>query len=362
MINLKDTWFIEYNNQKYFTVQDAIDKLGSNFKNAYLNFYDDHYGQYDWSIEPTESFEELKKQRALQIREKYNYIRIWASYAADSGTVINTFLKNNIIIDEIVNYVAKWQTELTELEREHHTIFVPKIKEFLKKTNKTKITLHDLGAKDVAAMMKVKNKNQSGITPPYLDVAHMSNGLFPNYEYMDVYAEGKPKLYIWKGRFFTQFDLPYVHDMLSRTFLTPTTEFFTSHELPKLHIKQCHLVKNKIKKEKPHLINQSFKQVIVITEVMKFEDGSLMETFIEDACRDFNDFGFCPPKTADDFPIKAGLRNKDIFRIRGWYDSDPTSLKDYFDYIKSYFKTPIFTYNNGVQKVTLNCKTYDLGS
>jgi hypothetical protein len=65
------------------------------------HFNQPQYEMYNWTIEPTESLDELYRQRAQQIRDNYDYIVVWYSGGADSWCVLDTFLKNNIKIDEI---------------------------------------------------------------------------------------------------------------------------------------------------------------------------------------------------------------------------------------------------------------------
>jgi hypothetical protein len=63
------------------------------------------YSSYDWRIEPTETLEELYRQRAQQIRDRYDYLVLWFSGGADSSNVFNSFINNNIKLDEVASYV-----------------------------------------------------------------------------------------------------------------------------------------------------------------------------------------------------------------------------------------------------------------
>lgn len=358
-------WYIEYEDQKYYSVNSAMESLKKDFSKAYLNYHDDLFGQYDWTIEPSESFETLKYQRAKQIRESYDYVRIFASYAADSGTVINTFLKHNFLIDEIVNHVSKWENSLTDLEQEHHTLFVPKIKDFLKETRKTIITVSEMTADNVFEMMHLKNEDRSSIVPTRYSISHVSKKLLLDKNFIDLYAECKPHLYIDKGKFYTNFSLPYVHDLMSRP---NTIDFFTSPDFPKLHIKQCHILKNAVKKHFTNLILDSYKHVIHINEggsdrIKQLMPDLVMETFIEDHCRDFNDFGLTPSVgVKSSQPISGGLNVKEQARVSGFYNSNKSLLTDYLDFVKDFFKLPLFEFENKkLKKVTLKTKTYDLG-
>ena len=66
------------------------------------NFNNDVFDNYDWSIEPTESLQELYRQRAIGIRERYDYVIIMYSGGGDSQTVLDSFLQNNLHVDEII--------------------------------------------------------------------------------------------------------------------------------------------------------------------------------------------------------------------------------------------------------------------
>ena len=65
-------------------------------------FNDDVYGAIDWSVPIVDSLDELYRQRAQQLREKYDYITLYFSGGADSSNMLRAFVNNNIFIDEIV--------------------------------------------------------------------------------------------------------------------------------------------------------------------------------------------------------------------------------------------------------------------
>jgi hypothetical protein len=66
-------------------------------------FNNDVFDVVDWTQEPTASLEELYLARARQIREQYDYVILSYSGGSDSQNILNTFLNNNIRIDEIVS-------------------------------------------------------------------------------------------------------------------------------------------------------------------------------------------------------------------------------------------------------------------
>lgn len=69
-------------------------------------FNDGVYSAMDWTTEPAHTLKELYHHRALQLREKYDYLVLYYSGGADSDTVLNSFVDNGILIDEVVSYVT----------------------------------------------------------------------------------------------------------------------------------------------------------------------------------------------------------------------------------------------------------------
>jgi hypothetical protein len=70
-------------------------------KLPYWNFHDDVFKNFDWTTKPLKTIEQVYKERAQQLRDKYDYISISFSGGADSWNVLNSFLSNNIHVDEI---------------------------------------------------------------------------------------------------------------------------------------------------------------------------------------------------------------------------------------------------------------------
>ncbi len=80
------------------------------------HFNDEIFTNLDWSIPVEHNLEDLYKKRALQLRESYDYIVILFSGGADSTTVLQTFVKNKIFIDEIYVY---WPVSVMKNKKIH---------------------------------------------------------------------------------------------------------------------------------------------------------------------------------------------------------------------------------------------------
>jgi hypothetical protein len=99
----KNSGFWQTENRCFFNKTECL-RYASKLKTdkVSFHFYDEVYGSYDWKKEPTESLEELYKERAIQLREKYKHLVLMISGGADSTTMLQSFLKNNIKVDELV--------------------------------------------------------------------------------------------------------------------------------------------------------------------------------------------------------------------------------------------------------------------
>lgn len=92
------------NNKLFFNKIEAI--LEANKSNTHVewDYHDRIFSQRPWDVDPPVELAELYKQRALQLREAYDHLVLFYSGGVDSWYILNTFLKNNIPIDEIYMY------------------------------------------------------------------------------------------------------------------------------------------------------------------------------------------------------------------------------------------------------------------
>ena len=80
--------------RKYGVTSDIIKPVLFNDPNWVSNI--------DWTFEPLESWDSLCKERALQLKDELGEIILAFSGGSDSTLILNTFLKHNIPIDEVV--------------------------------------------------------------------------------------------------------------------------------------------------------------------------------------------------------------------------------------------------------------------
>ena len=63
------------------------------------------YQYSDDSVIQCKSFDELLKERCIQLRDKYNYLILYFSGGSDSETTLQSFIRSGIHLDEIVTNV-----------------------------------------------------------------------------------------------------------------------------------------------------------------------------------------------------------------------------------------------------------------
>lgn len=145
----------------YYTVGDSVfeKKVLAVYHASQTNekikwtWNDNTMALFDWTKEPTLSLDELYKIRAQQIRDEYDYVLIFCSGGADSTNVLQSFLKNNIHVDEVVagaplSGLSSWDwnnadNAASNTISETQFAQLPLMEYVQKNFPKTKVTIHD---------------------------------------------------------------------------------------------------------------------------------------------------------------------------------------------------------------------------
>lgn len=133
-------------NFKTYSKLSAIEEMKRTGIHLEWHFNKEQYSVYDWTKEPTESLDELYRQRAQQIRDNYDYIVVWYSGGADSWCVLNSFIKNDIKVDEIAHFCS-YEADNNKHSVLNEEIFytaIPKTQEILEKYPDTKQRVVDI--------------------------------------------------------------------------------------------------------------------------------------------------------------------------------------------------------------------------
>jgi hypothetical protein len=215
-------------------------------------------GKQNWATPIATPFSTLLEQRARQLRDQYNYIRFFYSGGADSHTVLLTFLRLQLPIDEIVLFRLNPFDHFTGLDNsEINFVALPFLEEQMRqgKLRRTKITLLDVGKSHFHDFYRngywMESVNDFMFRPTSL--SHLYQ-LFPRFgalpaPYCDLQGGDKPRLFWEHGYYYTAFwDNQRCHSVGAENL----EEFFLTEDLPELHVKQCQMVKDRLKEIWPH--------------------------------------------------------------------------------------------------------------
>jgi hypothetical protein len=145
--------YYQVGHNNYVKKTDALVAATKSRLPVHWNFHDDVYSAADWTRRPAGTLRELYRIRAQQLRDRYDYIVIHFSGGADSWTVLNSFLSNNIPVDEVYTRWARAERKYTKanaldrrecnLSSEYEYATEPVLKEIQKKFPNTCIYVDD---------------------------------------------------------------------------------------------------------------------------------------------------------------------------------------------------------------------------
>lgn len=227
----------EYAGTRYKNKFKVIEASRGDLQKISFHAYPDFLYQKDYTSESLTNYKELLRQRALQLRDKYKFLKLYFSGGQDSFTMLNVFIENDIFLDQININLFGSENSKSNIEANEYAI--PFIKKNFENT-KTKISLikNDLDYYNEYLGEKwLKTKSS-------FSIRHFH---FPNIRgnnYCNILGYLDPTVYFDKGKYYHQlFDGEIVELVNSRN----VEFFFSSPDFFDLHIKQLHLVKNFIK-------------------------------------------------------------------------------------------------------------------
>jgi hypothetical protein len=127
-------------------------------QNVLWEFNSDVFSKCDWQTPIQSSILELYKLRAQQLRNKYDHLILAYSGGPDSDGVLDSFLINNIHLDEIViqwpekltkgKFIVSNNRDATNILSEYELTAKPKLEYVKKNFPRTKITFLDMDTLD----------------------------------------------------------------------------------------------------------------------------------------------------------------------------------------------------------------------
>ena len=244
---------VAYNN-KYL----ALTKKNST-SDFRFNFNDEIFSNYDWSVEPSEDLYEIYKQRAIQLRMKYDNLILYFSGGIDSTTILRIFLDNNIKLDGVVIY-GTWKLDhkygKNNLDvAEQNRAGIPYLKE-LEKTYNIKIDYHLIDTTEMYD--NFKDTDWVFTCNTYLAPRMYAHNFYWQDPWMQKFLDSgntafirgidKPRIIIEDGEWKLGFlDVQCIDSSPSGMYDAKndhhnTEYFFWTPDFPKLLSKQCHII------------------------------------------------------------------------------------------------------------------------
>ena len=257
-------------NMKFYSKLEAIEMHVKTGIHPHWDFNEAVYSSCDWTREPTKSIKELYRDRAIQLREKYDYIILHFSGGADSTNILQTFLENNIKLDEIVSHcvdsvATKSKNYFNDEVTKVAWPMVEKLKEQYPwlKSVQHRFLEHSEFIEDYFAHRHncddwfyetnmiwtpnhvARNHNLALKVPEWADLLHAGKKICM------LYGQDKPRIIHENNCFGFRF-IDFIGNVISVKSMAgqyPWTDelFYWSPDMPEICIKQAHLIKNYLK-------------------------------------------------------------------------------------------------------------------
>jgi disulfide oxidoreductase YuzD len=246
---------------KFYSKLEAIEMMQKTGTHLHWDFNEAVFSSYDWTTEPTESLEELYRQRAQQIRDSYDYVILSLSGGPDSGNIFHTFIKNDIKLDEVVckvnvegdgNKLGLYSEEIFETA-------IPLVQKYQQKQN-FKFRYLDITQMqlDLWASKTIKfdwiyelnmcwNPNGMLMRDWVMSVPEWADMIHSGKKVCVMHGSDKPRVFHKNDKFYFQF-LDIIDNATTATAMAgkqPYADelFYWSPNFPKTIIKQAHMIK-----------------------------------------------------------------------------------------------------------------------
>ena len=268
--------FYRVGDLKFYSKLEAIEMHTKTGIHPHWDFNEAAFGSYDWTVEPKESLLELYRQRAQQIRDQYDYVILSYSGGADSTTAMESFLYNDIKLDEVVSFL-NYEAEGDRngwFSAEIFRTAAPNIARLQEKYPWLKHRIVDLTQIELDFFSDRENKfnwiYEVNMSFSPNNVARESFALKIK-EWADIINSGKklcivwgidkPRVYHVDGKFLARF-IDFIDVAVTVKSISgqqPYTDelFYWTPDLPKICIKQAHTIMNYLKGDVSTLMHVS---------------------------------------------------------------------------------------------------------
>lgn len=238
--------------ERIYNQLEAWQKIISSKKAFRFYFHETEYDQHNWTVEPGDPWDNLVKARCLQLRQRYNTLKLFYSAGRDSDHILQSFIKHNIPVDELV--LIHWpRNPLRNFE--YHNYILPRAQQYLKINPTAKITTITIGQKEYEEYYNnswIEGKGASMCLGYFLPTqwGWIANKLSEvNSGTGFIVGADKPKLLIDGDNVYTAVLDKTLEVYLESHHLIEC--FYYAPDLPELYIKQCHILVNYLEKHYP---------------------------------------------------------------------------------------------------------------
>jgi len=233
LINTSDDMYWKVDNKVFYNKILAIAESKSTKKPIQFHFYDNHLNKNWEDLTGILSWDDILKQRCLELREKHSYIRLWYSGGRDSHLILKAFTDNNIVVDEVTVLDYNYK----DAEYKHIIKYLKKNKHLYPTVKKITSVQFDL---NMMQTVFAKNWETSARATNWLPIPPISEICNHNFKHgCNVTGIEKPRVYFDNGKIYsTMYDVT----VLSWIGCDNHEPFYVSNNVPIYQYQTWHLV------------------------------------------------------------------------------------------------------------------------
>ena len=237
-----DKWHYTVNNKKFTKKIEAI--IESKKSNCPIRFKEHSaYDGIDCSKVSEQSWTTLLKKYAFKLRQDHDHLRLWFSGGCDSTLLLDTFIINNIHLDEILLFKCGYKE--SDFEIDLAIDYLKKIKHLIPNT---KINVNVLDKQHYINYYKdtdwIYNQHIStchSFRDPVYKPKDSSFDDLPGSK-IEIIAKEKPNIVLKNNKYYLFFiDKDIAPDWATQATANPIVNFYI--DFPELNIKQSHMLK-----------------------------------------------------------------------------------------------------------------------
>ena len=229
------SWHLECNGKKFYNKLEAIEESTKSAQPIRFNA-SDSYENHDFSLEPTQTLEQMCKAEALELRDKHEEVFLFYSGGSDSHYILQTFIDNDIKIDKIVMVKSGYRSADFEIN-DYALPFVKKLAIPFEVRCPDQQYYHDF-----YRYKPLEFRTQNEFWHHFRLNNHFENLQSSPQNRVNLFGKEKPKLVFVQNNWYTYFiDVEITNQPNQHNFYI---------ENPMIYSKQCHMLKREIEKHR----------------------------------------------------------------------------------------------------------------